>query len=160
MFTSGDSTYFHDPVIVKANTSPVCLCVGTITPGSNFVRITHRPASTFTCSSWRWVPSPSATNGFSLSPRWSAFGISVIVMTGIVGALHRVGGRAQKAPGQGTGVLAVFHEHLTVDDRRVVPGRGLHVAARAVREVVHVLRLGKTHGVEVDHVDVGECSRA
>ena len=63
---------------------------------------------------------------------------------------------AQDPTGERAGVLAVLHEDLAVDDRGVVAGRALHVAAGAVREVVHVLRLREPHAVEVDHVDVGE----
>ena len=44
--------------------------------------------------------------------------------------------RAEHPAGERTGVLAVVHEHLAVDERVVVPARALDVAAGTVREVV------------------------
>ena len=54
-----------------------------------------------------------------------------------------------------TGVVAVLHEHLAVDERVVVARRPLDVATGAIREVEHVLRLGQREAVEIDDVDVG-----
>ena len=57
----------------------------------------------------------------------------------LIGVALSVSSNAEHPPGERTGVLAVIHEHLAVDERVVVAARPLDVAAGAVREVVDVL---------------------
>src|SRR5690242_3958237 len=66
---------------------------------------------------------------------------------------------AQRAAGERAGALTGLDEHLAVHDRRVVAAAALHVATRAVREVVHVLGQWERERVDVEHVDVGVRAR-
>src|SRR5512146_834577 len=74
VLTSGYSRYFHEPLMVKANTSPVCLWRGMVTPGCARTRTTQSPASMSACRSWKSTPSMNGTNGSSSSLRCSELG--------------------------------------------------------------------------------------
>ena len=80
------------------------------------------------------------------------------MFTGIVQAVGQIS-VVTPTPGEDAGVLAVLHEHLTVDQCAVVARRFLHVPTRTLREVVHVRRRRHSQRLEIDHVHVGETTR-
>src|SRR6516165_3922382 len=60
----------------------------------------------------------------------------------------------QHATCKQTRMLRAFHERLTVDQRALVSGRPLYVAARPRGKVLHEGRRRQLQVVDVDHVEI------